>query len=171
MDWWPGTGGSTSNLVEIFDIVLSWECLPFCLLNKDLFKKSFQSGENEYCSAALVKSLCSLATVLAADTLHDIHSQNSATKMSLELGESLARGAAGALLDKASCLNIADSQALGVLSLYHISRGQRSNAQKLAKDFVRAATELSPPPLSGDIDDAYTRTRASTYCGAISLNR
>lgn len=62
-----------------------------------------------------------------------------------------------------------DIQALGMLSLYLLRRGQEVEAQELAEKFVVSIGDLCQRPFREDED--YVKARKITYCGAVTLAR
>ncbi|KAK2590779.1 hypothetical protein QQS21_011533 [Conoideocrella luteorostrata] len=169
---WRINRGISDHLMEMVNVVLSRESLPFSLINKSLFKQDFHHGLGEYHSTALVQSICSLATLMAVDRSYELGGSPPALILNSELGDFFAHDAVATLLTMTSPHNIGNLQALGVLSVYYMGRGQSFTARKMAADYAKAAAELClSQPVPKCVDDNYIKARASTFCGAISLDR
>lgn len=171
-EWCADMRLSSFRFVETLDIVRSLNCLRFAAICRNQFEYGVKDHGNRYSSISLMRSICSLATALAGNRIDGIRIQIPGSTSNSELGASLAREVIETLNNRRTPLNLADTQALGVLSIYHISRGQKTNGLALAKSFALAATNLclSETCLKPS-DDTYMRIRASTFCGAITLNR
>ncbi|KAI5459151.1 hypothetical protein BGZ63DRAFT_512716 [Mariannaea sp. PMI_226] len=170
MDTWTQTGWTKAHIRHLFDALVTWDYLPFCLLCKELFLQDFYSGSDQFCSSALVHAMLALATRLINESGDDngilpsgwLHS-----KFFFQKAESLLSG-------KAPFSSLPDNQALGILSLYQIRCGREVQAKHLAETFVASITQLcqhEQPEIRQEESDAYDRVRATTYCGAVSLAR
>ena len=51
-DTWTDTGWTRAHIRHLFDVLFTWDYLPFCLLCKDLFLQDYNNGSNKYCSSA-----------------------------------------------------------------------------------------------------------------------
>jgi len=68
--------------------------------------------------------------------------------------------------------NLADIQALGILTLYEADSDREAEMQKLADEFATAMTDLCLYEASSEPKgDSYERVRVDTYCGSLSLLR
>lgn len=165
-------GLSSSHLEEIIDVVLSLDCLQFSAIHRNLFKHDLKNDGKRFSSESLLQSVWSLATVLPGNRIDNIRVRGPDSVTNSELGACLAMEVTKILNYGKTPLSIPDTQALGVLSLYYISRGQKMNSLKLAKSFARAAIHLCLSETSPECpDDDYLRMRANVFCGAISLYR
>jgi len=68
-------GLSIFHLVETFDVVLSLDYLQFSAIRRNLFENDFKNDGKKYSSSNLVRSVCSLATVLAGRAIDSICTQ------------------------------------------------------------------------------------------------
>lgn len=170
-DWWTQTGWTQAHIHHLFDALYTWDYLPFSLICYDLFLQDFHNGSTRFCSRALVYAILALATRIV--------NENNDSSEVLPSGW---RGS-GALFKVAQAQvkhggplqNLPDIQALGILSLYEIRNGQEAKAQELAEAFLDNITKFyeRQPPSGEDVDqgEKCARVKATTYCGAVSLNR
>ncbi|KAI5459495.1 hypothetical protein BGZ63DRAFT_391152 [Mariannaea sp. PMI_226] len=168
VDTWTQTGWTKAHIRHLFDVIVTWDYLPFCLLCKELFLQDFHSGLGQFCSSALVHAMLALATRLINESDDDSEILPSGwlhNKYFFEKAKSLLR-------DKTPSRSLPDSQALGILSLYHMRCGREAQAKQLAESFVADIRGLCQREhLTGREKDSYARARATTYCGAVSLAR
>lgn len=70
-------------------------------------------------------------------------------------------------------LSLPDIQALGIVSLYQLHRGEESEALEIARAFLQRISELYEQgvPLEYQLDATYPIIRDTTYSGAVSLGR
>lgn len=168
-DTWTSSGWSKSRVRGLILLVLDWDGLPLCLVDKEIFLRDFESGARQFCSSALVSALLALITRL----LHEPQKQDD-TQMR---GSALA--SEGFLQESSAYLrgkgvgpdNLPDIQAVGVLALYEASFGEDVKAANLINEYAVAMADLyfGGPTTPLGID--YDRVRSSTYRGAISLRR
>lgn len=166
-DTWTRTGWTTAHLRHLFDALITWDYLPFCLLCKDSFLQDFESGSTQFCSSTLVYTMLALATRLVNEDNDDTETLPTGWFGSTIFFEK----AQAAVQDSRLCNSLPDIQALGLLSLYKLRCGQEAEAQGFADDFAASITDLCQrEPLTAK-GEQYARVRATTYCGAISLIR
>ncbi|KAH7110017.1 putative nitrate assimilation regulatory protein nirA [Dactylonectria estremocensis] len=167
-DTWTRTGWTRAHLRHLFDALTTWDYLPFSLLCKDQFLQDYQSGSSRFCSSALVHAVLALASRLINENDDDARLLPSGW-----LGSKMFLDEAEAILQARGPLNrLPDIQALGILSLYQMRCGREAEAHELAEAFVASITELCQrEPLMDKEKEQYSRARATTYCGAVSLVR
>lgn len=167
-DIWTDTGWTGVHIRHLFDVLLTWDYLPFCLLSKDLFLHDYYSGSDRLCSSALVHAMLALATRMVNE-----NSDRDGVLSSGWLGSKIFYEKAEAIIrDNTQTMSLPDAQALGILSLYHIRCGREVEALEVAELFVTVITKLCRyAPSAGIEDKQYTRVRAGTYCSAVSLTR
>ncbi|KAH7111007.1 nitrate assimilation regulatory protein nirA, partial [Dactylonectria estremocensis] len=167
-DMWTRTGWTRAHLRHLFDALTTWDYLPFSLLCKDQFLQDYQSGSSRFCSSALVHAVLALASRLINENDDDARLLPSGW-----LGSKMFLDEAEAILQARGPLNrLPDIQALGILSLYQMRCGREAEAHELAEAFVASITELCQrEPLMDKEEEQYSRARATTYCGAVSLVR
>lgn len=168
MDW------PQARVLLILDKILQWDCAAFCLIDHDQFKLDLQTGSTNYCSPALVDALLALSAVVfrhdATNTVGNRERRNPAwdvlsSTLANEATQTLHRGT---WLPEA----IPDIQALGVLALYCACNLWQDESWKFAMNFQEAIRKYCLQ--NADSDSALTSARritASTYCGAIPMNR
>lgn len=165
-----------SQLPQLLDIILASNCLSFCPISKNDFKRDFESGYGLYCSTALMDSLLALGTLLAKDHISLLTATVARSKPGKEdLGDAFAQEAISALYNGTGLpRRIADIQALGILSLYCLGRSKLLDGKGFAGDFGAAIIEQwrTEQPIEPDPNIfPDTQAHASIYCAAISLNR
>lgn len=156
---YPGTARNWP-IQTVFDVLrptLLWDILPFCFIYKETFIQDLFALETQHCSPALVNALLAVALSTSASPLHVDFFNESYTLVQAKSPESY---------------TLPDIQALGVLSLYQMSRNEPNAAQHLASTFAIAMTghftTLRP---SGTSSKAVASMRSMAYYGAISLCR
>lgn len=158
------------------DSILQWDCIVFCLIDGESFKSDLQTGSTAYCSHALIDALTALSVAVFR---HDATEEVSAQRT-----EAPARNVlSGALVDEVVQAlhrgawtpdSVPDIQALGVLALYCLCSHWRDQSYNFAMEFAEAIRThcLKDPDPDSDVTLRTTcRVTASTYCGAISMNR
>jgi len=167
-DTWTKTGWSVAYVQQLFDAVLTWDYLPFCLLCRAAFLEDYNSRLSRYCSSTLVHALLALATrMMIENGSENVSLPNgwSGSKTFFDVAEELIRA-------NGSLSKLPDIQALGILSLYQFSCGRETKAQELADAFAASITDLClQQSLHVTEGDPYLVVRATTYCGAVSLIR
>ncbi|KAH6959953.1 hypothetical protein BKA56DRAFT_623991 [Ilyonectria sp. MPI-CAGE-AT-0026] len=168
-DIWTRTGWTVAYIRQLFDSLLTWDYLPFCLLCKDPFLRDYHSGLSRYCSSALVNALLALATRRVNENQDDIEID---ALSGWSGGKAFFDEAKAILYSSERSSSLPDIQALGILALYQISCGREADARELSSAFAAAITDLClREPLTGKHEEQYARVRATTYCGAISVIR
>ncbi|RDA94064.1 hypothetical protein CP533_5274 [Ophiocordyceps camponoti-saundersi (nom. inval.)] len=148
-----------AHIRQLVQSLATWDYMPFCLLNKDLFLEDLASGGTRYCSPALVNALVDLATRMKEGSNGNVYSNKTLTMI---------RDSAG---------HLPDSQALGVFALYQLLCGREGDARNLASSFVTAVSQLRQlkPSLNEDGShnehEEYNQVIDASYCGAVSLVR
>lgn len=113
LDTWTQTGWTKAHIRHLFDVVFTWDYLPFCVLCKDLFIQDYESASFQFCSSSLVNAILALASCLINDNNKD------ATLPSGWLGSRIFFDeATRGLQVQQSIKTLPDIQALGILSLY-----------------------------------------------------
>lgn len=155
-------------MLHLFDVLFTWDYLPLCLISKDAFLQDYHSRSDRFCSVALVHSIIALATQIVNE-----YSDEDGLLPSGWLSSKVFNDRAQEIVQNSKRpLSLPDIQAIGILSLYHLRRGREAEAEEFAKACVTAITELRQHEhLTGGEDERYTRSRANTYCGAVSLTR
>lgn len=169
IDAWTRTGWTVAYIRNLFDSLLTWDYLPFCLMCKDPYLRDYYSGSSRYCSSALVNALLALAMRMVNENQGEAGiaamSVWSESKAFFDEAEAILHGSW-------PCSGLPDIQALGILALYQVSCGREPEARELSEAFAGAITDLClREPLVGKQEEQYARVRATTYCGAISLVR
>ncbi|OAA33844.1 hypothetical protein BBO_09461 [Beauveria brongniartii RCEF 3172] len=128
------------QLPQLLDLILSRDCLFFCPINKNHFRRDFGTGHGLYCSTALIDSLLALSTLLSMDNASLASKFGARSKLGDdELGQAFAREAISALYNGTGLpRRIADIQALGILSLYCLGCNKLNDGKGFAADFGAA---------------------------------
>ncbi|UNI15340.1 hypothetical protein JDV02_001880 [Purpureocillium takamizusanense] len=176
VDKWTRTGWAEAGVRKLLESLLTWDYLPFCLVCKEPFLHDYTTGNSRYCSSALVNALLALAIRTVNLDEHQRQQQdgrenfasmpNSPDDLALfEEAEALVKGGAHSL-------TLPDIQALGILSIYHLSCGHEADAAVQAEVFAASMTTLclQESPM-GTQEKQYARVLAMAYCGSISLKR
>lgn len=166
-DTWTRTGWTRAHIRHLYDAILTWDPLPFCLVPKDLFLRDYQSGSDQFCSSALVHAILAIAARIV--------NENNDEAIVLPAGwfgsHLFSREAEALTRDRDSSSSLPDIQALGLLSLYHLRCGQEAEAQRLAEAFTTGITELIQRNPSERAEDQYAKVLATTHSGANFLKR
>lgn len=166
-DTWTRTGWTKAHVRHLLDAMFTWEYLPVSCLYRDEFLQSYDTGSTQYCSSALVYAMLAVSSRIINERRDE-----SRLLPSGWFGSKLLFDEAEALLKNVGrSFNIADIQALGVLSLYCIRCGQEKESQNYANAFLTSITNLREHTAGTADDEVYSRMEASTYCGAVSLCR
>ncbi len=160
---WIHNDWSTVYTKSLLQKVLTLDCLTFCVPSQELFLEDYASYDSRYCSSALVYSLLSLAFGLIDDVLSDQEIQFTTNKHFAAKAADIIR-----LEDLPG---LPDIQALGVLSIYELCRGDIVQGKKLANTFTRSITDFCLNENTESTHDICKRVRSATFCGAISLSR
>ncbi|KJZ68989.1 hypothetical protein HIM_11616 [Hirsutella minnesotensis 3608] len=167
-DRWIRAGWTVASVRQLFDTLMTWDYLPFCLICKDPFLRDYYSGSTRYCSSALVNALLALAIRVVNENIPETQSPGpgwSRSKAFFDEAEAI-------LHSTGPSDNLADIQALGMLSLYEVTCGREAEAQEFAESFAAQIGELclQEPSLGAEAEE-YSKVRATSYCGAVSLIR
>lgn len=166
-DKWTRIGWTKAHIHHLMDAVFTWDYLPFSLFCHDLFIRDFYENSNRFCSSALVCAVLALASRVVNEEKDDLKILPSGW-----VGSKAFFGKAKDALQTASPRNIADIQAIGIISLYHLRCGEEVEALERAETFVSRVEELRKhKELRRKSEEQYTRVRDVTYCGAVSLYR
>ncbi|KAF1738492.1 Conidial development protein fluffy [Beauveria bassiana] len=168
IDTWTQTGWTRGHIRHLFDVLTTWDDIPFSLLRKDDFLTDFEAGSSRFCSTALVNALLALSTRLINGKEDD--------------SDILPSGWFGSrrFLLKANALlrnqgfpdGLPDIQSLGILALYHVRCGRENEARDLANLCASSVRALCLREVAVDsANEHYFKVRATTYCGAVSLLR
>ncbi|KAJ6785245.1 hypothetical protein PWT90_07212 [Aphanocladium album] len=168
IDLWTQTGWTRAHIRHLFDVLVTWDSISFCILRKHEFLQDFESGSSRFCSSALVHALLALATRLINETEDESHVLPSGwlgSKYFLQKAETMLR-------EQGSPRTLPDIQSLGILAFYHIRCGQENAARELAEQCSSGIRSLcSQERDASTLEEQYIKVRATTYCGAISLLR
>ena len=148
---------ATHELLEIF---FRGHYTPFPTIVKDLFWDDFMAGKRDYCSIALIASMCCLACRIKDG--YDIGP-------SVSLRNQLWHEASSLIRTVNSDDSIPNAQALGLMSLHQFGAGQYESAQALADESVSRLAQLF-----ADLDQEIllkSSVQATTLYGAIALAR
>ncbi|KAM3483187.1 hypothetical protein MY8738_003382 [Beauveria namnaoensis] len=164
------------QLPQLLDLILSRDCLSFCPINRNDFRRDFGTGHGLYCSTALIDSLLALSTLLAMDNASLAAKFGARSKIEDdELGQSFAREAIAALYNGTGLpRRIADIQALGILSLYCLGCNKLNDGKGFAADFGAAIIEQWHTEQPIDSKSLYfpdKQVHANICCAAVSSNR
>lgn len=111
--------GAINHLISLF---FTWEFPPFAMIDQELFMRDYlQNKSSDFCSAALVNAIASLATRYLEE--------NEEVGEAYLLGERFFREARKLLIVEARTPNIANIQAFGLLALRELSCGRECEAQ------------------------------------------
>lgn len=168
LDMWTQIGWTRAHIRHLFDVLITWDNVSFCILRKKEFLQDYETGSSRFCSRALVHAALAVATRLLNETKEDAHVLPSGwlgSKYFLRKADTLLR-------EQGSSDSLPDIQSLGILALCHIRNGQEKEARRCAELCSSRIRSLCLRESSVDSLDAdYLKVRATTYCGAISLLR
>lgn len=168
-DTWTSCGWPKAYVRRLILLVLDWDGLPLCMVDKELFLRDFESGTGQFCSSALVSALLAIITRL----LSEAHKQDEApTRADVPASEAFVQKSSAHLRREGVALdNLPDVQAVAVLALYEASFGEDVRAANLIHEYTVAMADLcfnKPTPPSAT---SYDEVRSNAYRGAISLRR
>ena len=167
-DTWTRTGWTRAHVRHLFDAIFTWDYLPFCLLDKDLFIRDYESNSTRFCSSALVYATLAISARLINEN------DNEKVLPSGWLSSKLFCDEAKKALQQAeqSTTSLPDVQALGILSLYYLRCGLETTAMELALSFYHGITDICEgvTPESQE-DELYNKVRTVTLHGAGFLIR
>jgi hypothetical protein len=135
------------------------------LVSTGHFMRDFSVGNPRYCSAALVNAVLGMACKMAAAPSHMVSR--------FGFGDAFMAEAKRLLAEEPDHVNVPSIQALGVLALAEIARGDDEEASNLARESVKACIRLvlRSQQQGQEHDPDFTRVLALAYCGGLSLNR
>ncbi|ATY61412.1 Conidial development fluffy [Cordyceps militaris] len=166
---WP-----QARVLRVLDNILQWDCVAFCLIDRDRFKRDLQTGASAYCTPALVDALLALSVVVFRHNVIDEVANRATEKPAWDVFSATLANEAIQTLHRGKWLPeaIPDIQALGVLTLYCACNGWKDETRNFAMDFAEAMRKYRVQN-AGSTGTPMSRRRvsASTYCGAISMNR
>lgn len=166
-DMWTQIGWTKAHIRHLIDVIFTWDYLPFSLFCYDHFLHSFYSDSRRFCSSALVCALLALASRIVNEDKDDHKILPSGW-----IGSRIFFDKATEKLQQSSPKTLPDTQAIGILSLYHLRCGQEIKAQECSDAFVATIAEVCVhEPLMYKDKEQYTMVRDTTYCGAVSLSR
>ncbi|KAM3512302.1 hypothetical protein MY11210_004015 [Beauveria gryllotalpidicola] len=168
MDPWTQVGWTRAHIRHLFDVLVTWDSINFCILSKKQFLQDYETGSLRFCSSALVHAVLAVSTRLMNEARDDAHILPTGW-----LGSQYFLQKANAALSKQESIDsLPDIQSLGMLALYHIRSGQEKEARQLAESCSARIQSLCARESVLDTPEAeYAKVRAATYCGAISLLR
>ncbi|KAM3525646.1 hypothetical protein MY4038_007198 [Beauveria bassiana] len=168
LDW------SQARVLRVLDNILQWDCVAFCLIDRERFKLDLQTGETTYCAPALVNALLALSAVVFRHNIIEEVANREAGKPAWDVLSATLAGEAIHTLHRGTWLpeTIPEIQALGVLALYCACNSWKEESRNFAMDFAEAIRKFCVQNANlGSEPTSTRRITASTYCGAISLNR
>lgn len=153
----------------MFDAVATWDYMAFTVLYRDAFLRDYYDGATRFCSSALVHCVLALANLLVHGDDNSIQALHSSASVSRALYQ---EANSTGLTSKAS-KSLPDIQSLGIMALYQLRGGQEEEAHQLARQFLDLVLQFCDrEPTAEELNDEYfSRAKASTYCGAVSLLR
>ncbi|KAJ3483935.1 hypothetical protein NLG97_g7181 [Lecanicillium saksenae] len=166
---WP-----QARLLRVLDDILQWDCIAFCLIDKERFKTDFQTGSTTYCSPILVDALLALSAIVFRHNIIDEVANRETGKPAWDIFSATLANEVIQALHKGKWLpeTMPEIQALGVLALYCACHGWKNESCNFAMDFAEAIGKYCI--LNANEENTMVNNRrnvASTYCGAISMNR
>lgn len=166
---WPHT-----RVLRVLDKILQWDCVPFCVIDRERVKLDLQAGSTTFCSPILVDALLALSAIVFRHNIIDEVANHKTEKPAWDVFSATLANEAIQALHRGTWLpeTMPDIQALGVLALYCACQRWSDESRNFAMDFaeairkhrVRNGTSTQAPT------DAQ-RAIVSTYCGAITMNR
>jgi hypothetical protein len=149
----------------LFDLFFSNSLPHLSLVSQPQFMRDFREGTPRYCSEALVNAMLGMACRLTSQTAQPIPR--------VSLGEAFISEAKALLEAEETHVNLPSIQALGVLALAEMSRGNEDAAGNLARESVRRCIRfvLETQRLDSLQDEDFRAVRAAAYCGGFSLIR
>ncbi|KAF4124710.1 Fungal specific transcription factor domain [Geosmithia morbida] len=157
VDRWTRTGWSRTHVQHLLDVLLTWDVLPFCLVNRDAFLADYHSGSEQFCSSALVHATLALATQLineGGDNTMSLPSGWIGSRLFADEAESIIR-------DERPPNSIPNIQAFGMMSFYYLRLGGEDHAQRLADECAARILDLCRQEGDGG-DYVFRRVRAIT---------
>ncbi|KGQ10183.1 Conidial development protein fluffy [Beauveria bassiana D1-5] len=168
LDW------SQARVLRVLDNILQWDCVAFCLIDRERFKLDLQTGETTYCAPALVNALLALSAVVFRHNIIEEVANRETGKPAWDVLSATLAGEAIHTLHRGTWLpeTIPEIQALGVLALYCACNSWKEESRNFAMEFAEAIRKFCVQNANlGSEPTSTRRITASTYCGAISLNR
>jgi len=150
-DNWTNHGLSKTYIRQLFLALLSWDCLPFCIICDAPFLPAFDTHSTQFCSQALVNALIALAIRVLIETENGSGPTSKNSFGSMQFFDT----AEGLLLTSERLTSLPDIQALGILSIYQISCGRETESEKLAQLFCSNITGLCNQRLPEEKDEEY----------------
>lgn len=172
IDSWTETGWPIAYIMDLFDVIITWDYVPFGLLDTRLFLEDYQAKSTRYCSTALVHAVLALSTLLLnghEDDVHGVPFRKIGGRGLFQIAESVTSA------ESVHQMTLADIQALGFMSVYQLRCGREPAAHILAEIMLRQINTLydqgPSSVVQGGDDKAYSRVLFTTHRGATSLNR
>ncbi|EGX91398.1 Fungal transcriptional regulatory protein [Cordyceps militaris CM01] len=73
LDMWTQIGWTRAHIRHLFDVLITWDNVSFCILRKKEFLQDYETGSSRFCSRALVHAALAVATRLLNETKEDAH--------------------------------------------------------------------------------------------------
>ncbi|XWW94130.1 hypothetical protein V2A60_002072 [Cordyceps javanica] len=159
---WP-----QARVLRVLDNVLQWDCVTFCLIDRERFKLDFQTGSGTYCTPALVDALLALSVVVFRDNVVDQVANRGAEKPAWDIFSATLANEAIQTLHRGAWLpeTVPDIQAIGVLALYCACHGWEDETRNFAMDFAEAIRKHCVQNVGvACAPTTARRAAASTYC-------
>jgi len=162
---WTSITSDTELVQRLLANFFSGSFHSHCLLAPAQFMRDMRSGDTRFCSEALVNAILGKAC-RSADATSRLMSR-------VTYGDAFLGEAKRLLAAERSHVNLPSIQALGLLSLAEVSRGNDDEAWELAWESVRASIHLAlqTQPQDNEEDEDYRAVRATSYCGGFTLVR
>lgn len=165
---WMTLGLGRAYIRRLFTILVTWDCLPFCIVSEAPFLKAYDEGSSQFCSSALVNAL----TALAIRVVIEPETETGPPSTNWLRSQQFFDNAKGILGNGRIPTHLPDIQAVGILSIYQICSGRETEAQTLAQLFLSSITDLyNRHSLTEEKNEESVMVLTTTYCGATTLVR
>ncbi|KAK4107507.1 hypothetical protein N656DRAFT_719960 [Canariomyces notabilis] len=163
---WTKVTHDTRLVQQLLDLFFSNSLPHLSLVSQPQFMRDFKEGTPRYCSEALVNAMLGMACRLTSQTTQPIPHISSREALFITEAKAL-------LATEETHVNLPSIQALGVLALAEMSRGNEDEAGDLARESVRQCIRfvLETQRLDSLQDEDFRAVRAAAYCGGFSLIR
>lgn len=143
-DNWTTLGLQSVYVRRLFTILVTWDCLPFCIICEAPFLKAFDAGSSQFCSSALVNALTALAirVIIETETETETGTETRPPSANCLRSQQFFDNVNARLEDGKMPTHLPDIQALGILSIYQICSGRETEAKTLAHLFLSSITDL-----------------------------
>ncbi|CZT13169.1 related to nitrate assimilation regulatory protein nirA [Rhynchosporium graminicola] len=165
---WSKVISSEVHIEHLFSLYFCWEYPIFATLSRQHFLSDYQERRHRYCSSLLVNAILAIGS-----SFSDMSGINAGIGTTSEIsGQDLFSEAERLLAKENDIPQLTTVQALGLMSIFEISRGNQNQSIFYSGESVRMAVEmgLHLHPSNPQLPQIELEVRSATIWGAFALD-